>query len=219
MTDKTIDFDGRRGMEAQKATDLRRLLAEVEANERTLRLRQDELEAHLADAPAASWEEAAEKVRYVLGLYAALLTAEDTRRRTLVEAVLKDLERLARHATPFVRGMLVGQQPGDLGRHPVVTTCRGPSRAGHYPRTLDELGVSHKRPSQACKAISPAWRPASAAFRAASRGYSRTWTACKTVSRRLNLSPPASSAGRSSGAPAGRRSRSAQSSDSGRACK
>jgi hypothetical protein len=95
MTDKTIDLDGRRGMEAQKATDLRRLLAEVEANERSLRLRQEELEAHLADAPAASWEEAAEKVRYVLGLYAATLTAEDTRRRTLVEAVLEDLERLS----------------------------------------------------------------------------------------------------------------------------
>ena len=44
MTDKTIDLDGRRGMEAQKATDLRRLLAEVEANEHTLRLRQEELE-------------------------------------------------------------------------------------------------------------------------------------------------------------------------------
>jgi hypothetical protein len=34
ITDKTIDLDHRRGMEAQKATDLRRLLAEVEANER-----------------------------------------------------------------------------------------------------------------------------------------------------------------------------------------
>jgi hypothetical protein len=79
-------------MEAQKATDLRRLLAEVEANERALRLRQEELEAHLAGAPAANWEEAAEKARYVLGLYAATLTAEDTRRRTLVEA--------ARPATP-----------------------------------------------------------------------------------------------------------------------
>jgi hypothetical protein len=87
MTDKTIDLDRRRGMEAQKATDLRRLLAEVEANERTLRLRQEELEAHLAGAPAANWE--------VLGLYAATLTAEDTRRRTLVAAVLEDLERLA----------------------------------------------------------------------------------------------------------------------------
>jgi hypothetical protein len=34
MTDKTIDLDQHRGMAAQKATDLRRLLAEVEANER-----------------------------------------------------------------------------------------------------------------------------------------------------------------------------------------
>jgi hypothetical protein len=96
MTDKTIDLDRRRGMEAQKATDLRRLLAEVEANERTLRLRQDELEAHLAAAPAANWPEAAEKARYVLGLYAATLPAEDTRRRTLIAAVLADFERLAR---------------------------------------------------------------------------------------------------------------------------
>jgi hypothetical protein len=50
MTDKTIDLDRRRGMEAQKATDLRRLLTEVEANERALRLRQEEVEAHLAGA-------------------------------------------------------------------------------------------------------------------------------------------------------------------------
>jgi len=35
MTDKTIDLDRRCGMEAQKATDLRRLLTEVEANERS----------------------------------------------------------------------------------------------------------------------------------------------------------------------------------------
>src|SRR5580704_4578737 len=95
MTDKTIDLDRRRGMETQKATDLRRLFADVETNERPLRLRREELEAHLADAPAANWEEAAEKARYVLGLYAATLTAEDTRRRTLVAAVLEDLERLA----------------------------------------------------------------------------------------------------------------------------
>ena len=94
MTDKTIDLDGRRGMEAQKATDLRRLLAEVEANERALRVRQDDLETHLAAAPAANWEEAAEKARYVLGLYAATLTAEDTRRRSLVAALLEDFDRL-----------------------------------------------------------------------------------------------------------------------------
>ena len=52
MTDKTIDLDKHRGMSAQKATGLRRLLADVEANEKALRLRQDELEAHLLAAPA-----------------------------------------------------------------------------------------------------------------------------------------------------------------------
>jgi len=61
VTDKTIDLDRRRGVAAQKATELRRLLADVEANESTLRLRQDELEAHLLAAPAANWHEAAEK--------------------------------------------------------------------------------------------------------------------------------------------------------------
>ena len=40
MMDKTIDLDQHRGMAAQKATEVRRLVAEVEANERTLRLRQ-----------------------------------------------------------------------------------------------------------------------------------------------------------------------------------
>jgi hypothetical protein len=40
MTDKAIELDEHRGMAAQKATDLRRLLADVEANEAALRLRQ-----------------------------------------------------------------------------------------------------------------------------------------------------------------------------------
>jgi len=41
MTEKTIDLDEHRGMAAQKATNHRRLLAEIEANERALRLRRD----------------------------------------------------------------------------------------------------------------------------------------------------------------------------------
>ena len=44
MTDKSIDLDQHRGSAGQKASDLCRLLAEVEANERALHLRQDELE-------------------------------------------------------------------------------------------------------------------------------------------------------------------------------
>jgi hypothetical protein len=81
-------------MAAQKATDLRRLLAEVQANENTLRLRQDELEAHLIAAPAANWLEASEKARYLLNLFAATLAAQDPRRQTLIAAVLADFDRL-----------------------------------------------------------------------------------------------------------------------------
>ena len=95
MTDKTIDLDQHRGMAAQKATGLRRLLSEVEANERVLRLRQAELETHLIAAPAANWQEAAEKARYLLNLFANTLTAQDPRRQKLIAAVLDDFERLA----------------------------------------------------------------------------------------------------------------------------
>jgi len=95
MTDKPVDLDEHRGMAAQKATNFRRLLAEVDANERALRLRQDELESHLIAAPAATWEEAAEKTRYLLKLFSATLAAEDPRRQKLIAAVLADFERLS----------------------------------------------------------------------------------------------------------------------------
>src|SRR5271167_2317311 len=95
MTEKTIDLDQRRGMAAQRATDLRRLLADVEANERALRERQDELEAQLIAAPAANWHEASEKARYLLNLFAATLGAQDPRRQKLIEVVLADFKRLS----------------------------------------------------------------------------------------------------------------------------
>jgi len=95
MTDKPVELDEHRGMLAQKATNFRRLLAEVDANEQALRLRQDELESHLIAAPAATWEEAAEKARYLLKLFAATLSAEDPRRQKLIAAVLADFARLS----------------------------------------------------------------------------------------------------------------------------
>jgi hypothetical protein len=95
MTDKTVDLDEHRGMAAQKATRFRRLLAEVDANEKELRARQDELESHLLAAPAANWEEAAEKARYLLNLFAGTLAAQDPRRQTLITAVLADFARLS----------------------------------------------------------------------------------------------------------------------------
>jgi hypothetical protein len=98
MTDKPINLDEHRGMAAQKATDLRRLLAEVAANEQALRLRQAELEAHLVAAPAADWLEAAEKARYLIGLFGATQVGQDPRRQTLIAAVLADFERLSKKA-------------------------------------------------------------------------------------------------------------------------
>jgi hypothetical protein len=95
MTDRAIELDGHRGMMAQKATELRRLLAEVEADEKALRVRQDELEAHLVAAPALSWPDAAEKVRYLLKLFAATPTAQDPRRQMLIANVLDDFARLS----------------------------------------------------------------------------------------------------------------------------
>ncbi len=95
MTDKPVNLDLRRGMAAQKATELRRLVAEVAANEQALRLRQDELEARLVAAPAADWDEAAEKARYLIGLFGATPAAQDPRRQKLIAAVLSDFERLS----------------------------------------------------------------------------------------------------------------------------
>jgi hypothetical protein len=95
VTDKTIDLDQHRGMAAQKATELRRMLAEVEANEQSLRLRQDELETQLIAAPAMNWHDAAEKARYLLNRFAATPSGQDPRRQKLIAAVLADFTRLS----------------------------------------------------------------------------------------------------------------------------
>jgi hypothetical protein len=95
MTDKTIDLDKRRGMTAQKETRLRRLHAEVREQRDALRTRQDALEEQLVAAPAESWEEAAEKARYLLNLFATSVDAQDPRRRKLIAAVLDDFSRLS----------------------------------------------------------------------------------------------------------------------------
>lgn len=96
MTDKTINLDQHRGMAAQKATELRRMLADVEENERALRRGRDELEAHMLAAPAPTWNEAAQKARYLLDLFANCLSGQDPRNQKLIAAVLQDFERLAR---------------------------------------------------------------------------------------------------------------------------
>jgi hypothetical protein len=61
MTDEPLDLDKHRGMAAQKATDLRRVLAEVESDARDLRDRQTRFENQLLSIPADSWPDAAAK--------------------------------------------------------------------------------------------------------------------------------------------------------------
>jgi hypothetical protein len=94
VTDVPVDLDSHRGLAAQKATEVRRLLLEVETNSETLRKRQSELEAQLLALPASSWAEAAVKARYLLTHYQQTLGRQDTLHHRLVEAVLADFGRL-----------------------------------------------------------------------------------------------------------------------------
>jgi hypothetical protein len=94
MVKETVELDRHRGIAAQKATELRRLVREVADDRARLKARQETLERFLMEAPAATWKEAAEKMRYLLGLFAATSEAQDPRRKTLVANLLTDIERL-----------------------------------------------------------------------------------------------------------------------------
>jgi hypothetical protein len=98
-TDDPVALDSHRGMTAQEATEIRRLSAEVQANEEDLQTRQADLEEQLLAAPASSWPEAARKVRYLLEILGASPAGLDPRRQKLVAAVLDDFERLSQNET------------------------------------------------------------------------------------------------------------------------
>jgi len=95
MADDPVNLDEHRGMTAQKSTEIRRRLHEVQADQAALRHRQEELESCLAAAPATTWPEAAAKAQYLLQLFAATPDAQDPRRQKLISNVLLDLTRLA----------------------------------------------------------------------------------------------------------------------------
>jgi hypothetical protein len=95
VTEKPIDLDQRRGLSAQRATESRRLISEVEAHEAKLHQLRAEAEEQFLASPAATWEEAAVKARYLLSLYAETLAGGDARTKRLIRAVLEDFERLS----------------------------------------------------------------------------------------------------------------------------
>ena len=95
MTDKPVDLDTRRSTASQMATDIRRhSLKDFEADQKALRLRQEELEAQLLAEPAADWHEAAVKAQYLIRRYAETAEAQDARRQKLIRRALNDLARL-----------------------------------------------------------------------------------------------------------------------------
>jgi hypothetical protein len=95
VTEKPIDLDERRGLSAQRATESRRLISEVEAHEAKLHRLRAEAEEQFLALPAVTWEEAAVKARYLLGLYGETLARGDARTKRLIAAVLEDFERLS----------------------------------------------------------------------------------------------------------------------------
>ena len=95
IEDDPVVLDEHRGMMAQRATEIRRHLAEVEAQQMALRQRQEELERFLFAAPAESWEEAAAKARYLITLFADTAIGRDPRYQRIIADVLKDFRRLS----------------------------------------------------------------------------------------------------------------------------
>lgn len=95
MTENPVDLDEHRGMAAQKSTEIRRRLHEVQADQAALRHRQEEFESFLLAAPATTWQEAATKARYLIQLFAATAEAQDPRRQQLIATALEELARLS----------------------------------------------------------------------------------------------------------------------------
>jgi hypothetical protein len=95
MANEPIELDEHRGMNAQKDTEIRRRLHEVQVDQAALQERQAELEKFLIAAPAVTWAEAAAKARYLIQLFAVTAEAQDARRQKLIANVLEELTRLS----------------------------------------------------------------------------------------------------------------------------
>jgi hypothetical protein len=95
MTDKAIQLDNRRGNADRHAIELRRLVLAMEADKDAMRVRQEELENEMIAGPSASWPEATEKARYLIGLLVGTAVARDPRRKKLIASTLEDFRRLS----------------------------------------------------------------------------------------------------------------------------
>lgn len=103
MNGQITDLDDRRGMAAQKATELRRLRIEVETDQAALRAPPGAREVppgragHLLVGGGG-------KARYLIDLFATTPEAQDPRRQRLIQALYDDFDRLQRPQDPAVPG-------------------------------------------------------------------------------------------------------------------
>jgi hypothetical protein len=90
-----VELDERRGMAAQKSTEIRRRSHEIQADQAALREREEAFERQAIAGPSTTWTEAAAKARYLIELFAATPEARNPRRQELIARVLDDLARLS----------------------------------------------------------------------------------------------------------------------------
>jgi hypothetical protein len=81
MTETPIELDKHRGMAAQTATDIRRVIAEVEANAKLLRDKQGVVEIEILAVPAISCPR-----RWPRPVTSSISTRPPSRRRTRITA-------------------------------------------------------------------------------------------------------------------------------------
>ena len=93
MTSLRIELDQHCDTVAQKRTEIRRLLAKVEADERVVRHRKKELETQLVAASALNSHDATEKARNSPTLIATDRVAQDLRHQKQIADVFDDLWR------------------------------------------------------------------------------------------------------------------------------
>ncbi|MSO98814.1 MAG: hypothetical protein EXR11_11455 [Rhodospirillaceae bacterium] len=80
-------------MIAQRDTDVRRRLQEVQADRQRLEIRQEEFESFLQLAPATTLLETAAKAKYLIQIFAGTAEAQHPRRQDLIKSSLKELDK------------------------------------------------------------------------------------------------------------------------------
>jgi hypothetical protein len=111
MDDNPIMLDKHRGPVAQRETEIRRRLSDVAAGHAEYRRRRSDLETFLAETPASTWLDAAEKARYLIGILAQTPSGRDPRRQKIIESVLADFKRLGNEPDEPVDGEAHASRP------------------------------------------------------------------------------------------------------------